>query len=757
MGELVMGLFSGKKKTVVGTAVNRVIPDDSLPDSLRTGVTKAIFSDGQDNSIPEFMVDELVGSIGLRADRMYEFAKKGGYVHGLPSGQIRAATQGRAQVQAVLEQVEGAPVLIEYSMFGPPNNLHMGWMQLVSQQGYDPATNLLANLSAAKDTQVYLDDLVVVVPQTMVESFRPGALDQWGTPARGGETPERKNATGLYGSLRSHSPVYVDAAATEELIEVTYVWEEDVPYEMDGVTVVRRDIKKDSLRISLAGLGDDAADYFHTKYTVNGNVRYAMYRAGEGTYPTLDAVFETQHDELTGSYYPFAYFRFDKRSEIVDKTTAAYASSRKLVKYLGMDYDQVAEAIDENPDIADVQQAMVIMAVPANTQNPLEQRYLFDFFDAQYAGRGTQWKTPTQGKIAALQAADPNANRHTVVIQDKRFKMALSDAGLYKRRVAGSIGAIGSYTSGVATETVTERLVDYDTGVPYDQPRQIKYHFYRRQVSTGIYEEIQVADLQLLYHVLDGYAVTADEQDDILLIPLDRSITQDYTIPERERLYARSLHYVFNSVQVIKVKWYQTGIFQVIAAIVAVVIAVYTGQFQIIGAALAGSTTAVLTLVTNFLISVVVTEAFKLFAQAVGGELALAIAAIAAVYAGFTMLQSGSLAGAPWAKDLLLLATGLAKGVSAFYTEQMSKLMGEFSSFLDLRDEKQKELDEAMKLLENGNYLSPITIFGESPNEFYNRTVHSGNVGVLSIGAISKFVDTALRLPKLEDTLGEST
>jgi hypothetical protein len=63
-------------------------------------------------------------------------------------------------------------------------------------------------------------------------------------------------------------------------------------------------------------------------------------------------------------------------------------------------------------------------------------------------------------------------------------------------------------------------------------------------------------------------------------------------------------------------------------------------------------------------------------------------------------------------------------------------------------------LDKAMELLEESNILNPRIIFGESPDDFYNRTVHSGNIGVASLDAISSFVAVALVLPKMNDTIG---
>ena len=54
------------------------------------------------------------------------------------------------------------------------------------------------------------------------------------------------------------------------------------------------------------------------------------------------------------------------------------------------------------------------------------------------------------------------------------------------------------------------------------------------------------------YYVWGEYTVTADDEDDTLLIPLDRSLIEHMSIPKKEPIYARALHYVFNSRVTIK-------------------------------------------------------------------------------------------------------------------------------------------------------------------------------------------------------------
>ena len=75
-----MGLFSSKRKTYVGTTVMRVLEDNVIPDSIKTGSVKAMFAKGE---FSDFILEELVQGIGVKADRMYSKAKRS-YSPGLP-------------------------------------------------------------------------------------------------------------------------------------------------------------------------------------------------------------------------------------------------------------------------------------------------------------------------------------------------------------------------------------------------------------------------------------------------------------------------------------------------------------------------------------------------------------------------------------------------------------------------------------------------------------------------------------------------
>lgn len=745
-----MGLFSDEKKIVVGTQVSRVIPDATLPNSIKTGLANALFS-GDD--IPASMMESLIASIGVKGEQLYDYGRTK-YVHGLPAGSVYNAADGKDEVTAILTALEGAPILLEYSFFRPRNFMHIGWLKLISTKGYNPETNVLAGVSVPGGYTAYLNDMVVVVPASALSSYLPGALDLWGVSATAGVTPSRQKLL-----VRPATPVISDPAATQPYVRVQYTWE-GAYLPLEG----KNEILFDTFEISVDEYVTQA-DYFHMKYTVGGVTKYQMYKAGSGTYPVLDNLFN-QPVAPTGTFFPFAYFRYNGVSDNSNKTTEAYKTSKKLVKYLGMDYDEIADAINENPDIANVHQAMAILAVPATTTNKLEQRYLFSFFDNMFYSVGNQYTTPNiaNNAIASGDVA-PDFTKASLVIQDKRFKMALSNDGVFKKRVSGSIGPVGSHTSSVGTVMVEE---EYATGwfndfVKATRTVAMPTHIYRKQITKTLYDEISVIDLKVQYFVMGEYFVTASGTENTLLIPLDHSITTKYSISEREELYARSLHFVFNSMQVITLAWYQQSWFSGLLFAVGLVVTLISmgsasGPMSALMNGLSASALkiAAIALIKQILISFLVSYVLTLFVKAVGGEVAIVIAVAAMIWAGYDAMSAGSLKGAPFAQQLLQISSGLTKAVTTSYQGMMKDLLEEYESFNQFKDEATKQLEEANKLLENKNWLNPFVIFGEKPDDYYNRTVHSGNIGIVGISAISSYVDNALTLPKMDQSIGEA-
>jgi hypothetical protein len=752
--------FKSEEVTRVATSVSRVIEDSLVPDSVKTGLIKSVLQENNGN-VSDFVLDELAQGIGVRAERLYRYAEDH-YVWGMPSGEVYSSTQGRVDVEQTIEQqIEHQQVSIDYSHYGTANALHIGWTKLLAEHGYDVATNKLGVLSTAKGKDVYLKDMVVVVPTGQLSTTLPGRLARWGIAACAGYAPSRPAGGGLLAGLTPSSPINTSDAATEVHLLVTAEWKLDIPMSTPLNDPIWLDpYGRETFTISLSDY-DLTANYFHAKYEVNGQTKYWMYKIYSGTYPRLDSVY-VEKPAVNGAYFPFTYFRFNKASTNEDPLGETYKTSKKMVKFIGMDFDTVADAINANPSIGDVEQAIMVFGVPSVSTNPEENRYLFDYFDAQHAAVDGP---VLMAESAVTESLNNNAgfatwsgDASTTVIQDQRFKMTLGNNGIFKHLVAGSIGEIDSYTSSYDTYTYTERIdsPDTETTPSYTYEYVVKLHRYRHQISKGVYEEILVRDLKMTYFIWGGYNTTGDGTSDILLVPIDRTITERYSLKAREVLYSRSLHLVFNSRATYEVKWYQQEWFRIALIVVAIILTVIDmgsdGGSWISGAlGLTGTAAIVATVIFQIAVALVLPHVFRLFVKTFGQEAAEAFAIAAIIYGCYTLTTQG-MAALPTAAEMLQMSTGLE---GAVLEAKFADLQTDYAGLQEYERQQSALLEKANELLEKQTVLNPFVIFGEKPEDFYNRTIHTGNIGVLGINAVSSYVDIALTLPKIYDTLGE--
>lgn len=753
-----MGFFSPRERTTVGTSISRVIEDKFIADPGKVGVIKAIL---KNTNISEALSQELAASIGTRAERMYEYGGNG-YAFGLPSGEFYTASQGLAQIQAVLNSIAGQEVQIEYNRLGPANILHMGWMKIIADLGYNPSTNQIDTLSATKAREVYLKDMVVVVPTAKLSLLSPVAIEQWGLAPTTGTLPYGFERDSLVSKMVGHSLVQSNNTISTEAVLVTYVWGNPAsPYNpITEEGAVEANMLFGSVTLPIAA-PDPQAEYFHVKYIVNNQSYYWMYKLGAGTYPSLDAIFNSP-PTTTGEFFPIAYFRLNKTPVNNNLTSPNYKTSKKLLKYLGINYDQLVNSINQNPDIDDVEQAMLIMAVPANTDNPLEQRYLFDFFDKLRLNQTNTYNSFNEGKInSILFDWTRNVIADTILIQDNASKMALSNGGIYKRRLGGTIGSRGSYASDTGIKFETVRMTaSGDSGTDYDQTFSIFSHYYRKQVSDSMYDEIEVINLRTTFKVYQEYESIGDDTDEILIVPIDRTVTQAYSTSIKNSLYSQSLHYVFNSRIISYTYFYQSGLFQFIIIAIALATALYSvGQsLYLAAAALAAGTTTMTIIIITMLISVLETILIGItlayIAKKVGPGVAIALALLAAAYGlsgnGFSALPS-----LPFADTLLNVSVSMIKAVGDYYSNEIAGIQAAFDELAIESAKVSALINQAQDLLADNLLLSPLTIIGESADDYYRRTMYSGDVGAVAIGSINTFYERALALPTLADSFGD--
>ena len=108
----------------------------------------------------------------------------------------------------------------------------------------------------------------------------------------------------------------------------------------------------------------------------------------------------------------------------------------------------------------------------------------------------------------------------------------------------------------------------------------------------------------------------------------------------------------------------------------------------------------------------------------------------------------------PMADTMLSVSSSLIKGADAAYSSKITDIQTQMYDLNVQAQVEQAAILKAEDLLQTSNVLSPFTILGEDPQDYYRRTMYSGNVGQLAIDGVATYVERALTLPTLADAIG---
>ena len=403
-----------------------------------------------------------------------------------------------------------------------------------------------------------------------------------------------------------------------------------------------------------------------------------------------------------------------------------------------------------------------MFGVPASTQDDVEIEYVYKFFD---------WllkQSPTIHRTAEQQLRPAQAIR----IADADFDCTLSYSQLRRRRYAGSLGAVGTYQHEIIQETRYREVLrqvgparenEWETVL---EPYTVDLLRYTHQRSASHYDEILVDNLQLRYNIYGDKGVTANIGSDKLLIPLDYYISRTLRFDRKERLYYRSMHFVMNSRVTKTVKWYQTGIFQIVILIIAVAITIFTGGAgspYAVALASGGYTAVAMLIIQTLVITAIeqflITKALEVVIKELGYEVGMVLAVVAFVAGAY-----GQLNGASWSSAAIQASNGLMAASSTDIQRKLTEYRSDSQEFQLMAEEKMEELEEIENLLNGYDLLDPRSFIGkvpklipgESPSALYDRTVHVGNPGILQYDYIESFVEINTRLPTFDDLVGET-
>ena len=339
-------------------------------------------------------------------------------------------------------------------------------------------------------------------------------------------------------------------------------------------------------------------------------------------------------------------------------------------------------------------------------------------------------------------------------------------------------GAVLAQAAGVKIGKSIRATEDGDTLAIYEQVSEFSF---TRLLVEGLSHDNYVYGSK---SVRNTPKLALDEEDadtSSFIVPLHYPTWKSFSLSDRAQLSYSTSYLVFNSVKIVKIKWYQTGIFKIIFAIAAIALSVFTaggslavsggilGANVAIGTALGASvaTAAIVGAVANYVASMVLTQliswgATKLLGDKLGAILGALISFVAMSYAG----QFGAHGNfnVDWAAMLRVEnLMGLTNSVTGAYQQW---LMADTADIYDEMALTEKEYKAEMKAIEaaareilggTSGEIDPMMFtnateyFGESRRSFLSRTLLTGSdISAISIAMVEDFVSMSLELPTVD-------
>lgn len=560
-----------------------------------------------------------------------------------------------------------------------------------------------------------------------------------------------------------------------------------------------------------------------------------LYKIGEGV-TSLDNLVVEDITDTSSEFYPALVLR-DSNQSVRD--TEYYDDTKNLYKKLnGGNVEDVLQVIEDNPDVNEIDFAFLQLGFAINTSKPEELKYIYNFllyltnYQTNTLSEYNAWRSNAEFKMGirnAMEAAEAAGEENiTVAYRDYMISQGVSGSFAIRRSwdlisnfmvinnsfdfktdfnfnlsyrwnyikedvftglaksgaVAGDIFWSNTPPNGLIPLKFYS-LYTFSAGLLFTEYGELEQYLYW-QTDDNTYKVLTVSGLDLVNKVYGDYYTLNLLDDSIndtvpskLIIPLHRSVFRQYGAISRNQLAIQAMNFVFNSVVITKVRWYQRAGFKIIliavVIIIVIVITIYTlgkgtGPSVKAAAALLASvgasaaTIAVLAPILGFIISMVagfiISKLLYLALEPLVGETAARIiSSITAIIVSagmsggfdFTAISNELLR----ADNLIYLTMAIAEplveqnyGDLASLQDSLISLKSEYDATLELI----KDNTENLGLGEASNIMREIlsqTILNETPDEFLARTLASSDDIIdMSHSIIDNFVDINLDLDR---------
>jgi hypothetical protein len=538
---------------------------------------------------------------------------------------------------------------------------------------------------------------------------------------------------------------YIEAGFVDAGLDITF-------------EVTHTDTSVDTVVFRNTAILPDNDDYIHVIYEVlsdSVNRFYWTYNPNTEVYPSLNYIIDISSQS---GWLPIIPLKTDF-TDLVPADGKQYEDVSRAVSILGMDYTDLIDGVNENPDSNIIEHVSLLFAVDVSMDTPWVNDYLYAHYSSyvkfRFALTSYSSLPANNYKCIGIReriGGDDNLTLITCLtefVEERIVRGTFTEhkeiiaSGSYLNQVSYTTDPEGRYGGKVIQTNSILKLRKRITEDTYSELVVLGARLYTASAATGLYE-------------YDG-----EPNQTMLLVHAD-ILKEGVRNPQTQKLILQqSLTLLVRAKQVTELKWYQEPEFRAFIIIVAVFLSAATLQPEIAAIATAATLLAagelVFYLVLNsYLYTQITKYALEFLISEFGLEdtfIAVALVIIAAVVTN--QLDALAPLAASFAGDFLSISLVVINAFMDPIDDALKAIETEYTEFLESAEERQEEIDTASELLGDGSIdpltiavLAPPILINETPSAFFDRTIHTGNIGVKSLDVIQDYVGNSLKLPE---------
>ena len=726
--------FRTRTRTVVDSQTVPFFEDDHTAPTIVESILKSIL---QKTSLTDELQQYVFSGPTFQFNQYYKNGKNR-YIDGLPKSVSVDIESSMEDFRQYLRDLYNEPVDFGYASLGVLDFIHYTYRHLQNTQGYTGIDNRIGNLSTSLGADVYIDNIDIhVTPELLEES--DASLFTWLVDSKSSKKSLQQFLPGPLRNRRSQNYKIIESNFNGTRVHYSY----EVPVEGQ----ITKELHEGYLDVSvpIQGVEEEDLGYFQAVIIGEDWVEYFSYELGSNGRPVLDSLFDPDIEE-GNEHYPIALL-IKNQTVVADlpNDDERRRSTRNLLNSINIDLQSLSDGIMDNEDASKIRQAALVVGCPLNAKEDVHKKYLFEYFRRYVlttnteALQGIYWK-----------AAD--------------YECEMTHSGISIRTVASNTKDMEDYEVSTVNRTVTTTVTSHSEG-SVNTVSVYRDTLCRKKISNVAYQEIRIRNPQFKVKVTSSRYASHDADSKHFLIPLEVALVKSFDTGTQKELLVKSLHLQVSILDTVRVKWYETQAFAVFLQIAAIALTIVTLGMAapLVAAAFAVGFWAGMVVVAKIVLMAI---AFRFAAEYAvekwGPENAFLVTVAVMVASAFAPGGPVAIGGFPLANSYMAMSTNLMSAVGTAidsYTAQMLKdgqqeltnLKSEFDTLKEIED---SFLPEPIDLFDEYG-LVPMLIKGEDPDDFYNRTIHTSNIGVKAVEQLSNYVETALTLPDTKLTFME--